>query len=303
MLKHKLVMLSLAVTLAAPMAANATYKHDRQLERDIAGEIEMGEKTDHKKLFNLYTKQAAAGSAKGQVELGKAYAYGLGTKQSGDKAFEWVSKAANQSNVEALMLLGEWFDPQNEGVKGVSIDKELSLKMYLLAGSKSTEAEIAANKDNVGFAIESLAQAYERGEGVKQLGSNALEFYRILSTVEGRESALINIGDIHREGKIAPKDYTKAMAAYKKAAQYESTFGAEYKVGEMYYNGEGVAKDNAQAFEWFRRAAVDGDADGYIAIGKMFASGTGVAKSKTVAKDWFNSACELGNQQGCALAK
>lgn len=303
MLKHKLIMLSLCVALSAPMLAQASYQQNRALEAQISKQLEYGDQADRKVLFGLYKKTAALGSIQGQIGLARAYAFGDGVKQSGKQAVEWLSKAVSQGDVGAIYLMGEFHDPKNEAINGVKPNQREALRWYALAVAKSTEADLSVNKGNVGFGVEALAKAYETGDGVGKDGVQAINFYQMLAKVGGRESALINIGDIYKEGKIVPKDYSKALSSYMAASQYESTYGDEYKIGDMYYNGLGVKQDYAKAYEWYRKSAADGDAEGYIAIGKMFSTGTGVSKDKAVAKDWFIAGCNIGSADACRLSK
>ena len=50
------------------------------------------------------------------------------------------------------------------------------------------------------------------------------------------------------------EDYVTAAQGYKIAAA-QGNAGAQYNLGTMYSNGEGVAQDHAEAVKWFRLAA------------------------------------------------
>ena len=56
------------------------------------------------------------------------------------------------------------------------------------------------------------------------------------------------------------QDYTKAFEWYQKAAN-QGDADAQYNVGYMYYQGQGVAKNFAKAIEWFKKAASQGNED------------------------------------------
>ena len=45
---------------------------------------------------------------------------------------------------------------------------------------------------------------------------------------------------------------------------------AQYYLGKMYYNGEGVSKDYAIAVEWYRKSAEQGNADAQCSLGYMY---------------------------------
>ena len=48
---------------------------------------------------------------------------------------------------------------------------------------------------------------------------------------------------------------------------------AQFNLGHMYYNGEGVPKDDAEAVKWYRLAAEQGDASAQSRLGVMYATG------------------------------
>lgn len=47
-------------------------------------------------------RSAENGDAKAMTELGKCYYLGKGVEESGDKAFQWLSKAADGGNANAF---------------------------------------------------------------------------------------------------------------------------------------------------------------------------------------------------------
>jgi TPR repeat protein len=67
----------------------------------------------------------------------------------------------------------------------------------------------------------------------------------------------------------------------------------------MYYEGEGVPQDYAEAARWYRLAAEQGNADAQDILGLMYANGAGVAEDAAEALRWWREAAE----QGHALAQ
>jgi len=65
---------------------------------------------------------------------------------------------------------------------------------------------------------------------------------------------------------------------------------AQSSLGFCYLDGEGVAKDYAEAVKWFRKAAEQGDALGQISLGLRYYKGEGVAKDFAEAYAWWNLA-------------
>jgi hypothetical protein len=58
----------------------------------------------------------------------------------------------------------------------------------------------------------------------------------------------------------------------------------------MYYYGQGVPKNYAEAVKWFRKAAEQGYAIGQSQLGLMYERGQGVPQNYVWAHMWFNLA-------------
>ena len=70
-------------------------------------------------------------------------------------------------------------------------------------------------------------------------------------------------------------------------------------LGVMYFVGDGVPQDYAQARSWFEKAAAQGHAMAQFNLGVMYRDGKGVRQDKRVAKEWYGKACDAGYQPGC----
>jgi hypothetical protein len=66
-------------------------------------------------------------------------------------------------------------------------------------------------------------------------------------------------------------------------------------LGYMYENGYGTTKDILEAFNWYKKAAEQGDAVAMTNLGKGYYNGTGVAKNEKEAEAWLKKAIEKGN--------
>ena len=71
---------------------------------------------------------------------------------------------------------------------------------------------------------------------------------------------------------------------------------AQFNLGNMYANGEGVPKDDAEAVRWFRLAAEQGYASAQFNLGLMYTTGRGVLKDSVLAHMWLNIAGANGNE-------
>jgi Sel1 repeat-containing protein len=64
---------------------------------------------------------------------------------------------------------------------------------------------------------------------------------------------------------------------------------AQYRLGNFYENGWGVAVDPKSAAKWYLRAAVQGHADAQYNLGIMYLNGRGVALDAKKAFAWFRN--------------
>src|ERR1700677_4831744 len=62
--------------------------------------------------------------------------------------------------------------------------------------------------------------------------------------------------------------------------------GAQYQMGVRYDKGEGVLKDDAQAVQWFQRAADQGNVDAQAHLGAYYWAGRGVPRDLSKAYMW-----------------
>ena len=75
---------------------------------------------------------------------------------------------------------------------------------------------------------------------------------------------------------------------------------AQYHLGVLYQNGEGVKQDDSLAYFWFRRAAEQGYAPGIYRLGRCYLEGRGVTASEANAIECFRAAARLGNSSAKA---
>jgi hypothetical protein len=65
---------------------------------------------------------------------------------------------------------------------------------------------------------------------------------------------------------------------------------SQYNLGQMYEAGQGVARDFAEAAQWYRRAAESGIAHARFSLGVAYALGRGVPQDYLEAHKWLNLA-------------
>ena len=90
-------------------------------------------------------------------------------------------------------------------------------------------------------------------------------------------------------------DYATAVRGFLVHAE-QGDASAQFSLGVMYANGEGVLKDEAEAVRWYRLAAEQGHAGAQFNLGVMYANGRGVLKDSVLAHMWSNIAGANGNE-------
>ena len=76
-------------------------------------------------------------------------------------------------------------------------------------------------------------------------------------------------------GEGVPQDYAEAVKWYRLAAD-QGEASAQSDLGFMYAYGTGVPQDYAEAVKWYRLAAAQGEADAQYNLGLMYCKGQGV---------------------------
>jgi len=81
-------------------------------------------------------------------------------------------------------------------------------------------------------------------------------------------------------------DYTADLMT----AAEQGQASAQYNLGVMYDNGQGVPQDYKEAVRWFRVAAEQGHASAQNNLGFMYSEGQGVPQDFIQAHLWYNLA-------------
>ncbi len=138
----------------------------------------------------------------------------------------------------------------------------------------------------------SLANCYEKGEGVSCDRDQAFSWYR-KAAEQGLAQAQNSVGNCYNSGEGVTKDQVQAVMWYRKAAE-QGYARAQTNLGNSYANGGGVVEDKVQSVAWYRKAAEQGYAGAQHNLGYCFSEGEGVAKDPVQAFTWYRKAAEQG---------
>ena len=120
----------------------------------------------------------------------------------------------------------------------------------------------------------------------------ALENWRPLAEA-GDASAQTNVGLMYSQGKGVPQDYQQAFDWYKKAAM-QNYPDAEYNLALVFRDGKGMPPNPEEAIRWFQHAAESGHLRAAVRLGEMYRKGAGVPANPREAVKWFELAAEKG---------
>jgi TPR repeat protein len=122
--------------------------------------------------------------------------------------------------------------------------------------------------------------------------ATALRIYRSMAD-QGLAIAQFNVGLMYDNGQGVSKDEVQAMKWYRLAAD-QGRSDAQYQLGHLYYK-----QDNyAEAAKWFHLAADQGRADAQSNLGSMYAEGEGVPQDFVQALMWFTLSAAQHHKDG-----
>lgn len=100
------------------------------------------------------------------------------------------------------------------------------------------------------------------------------------------------------------KKYRQAIGLYRRCAEGGDA-GAQYVLGMMYYDGNGVSRDYEMAAYWLSEAAEQRHPQAAYNLGRMYQYGRGVRElSKSKAMELYRAAAEDGDAEAqCCLAE
>jgi len=111
---------------------------------------------------------------------------------------------------------------------------------------------------------------------------------------QGNAQAQFSLGVMYTEGEGVVQDDKEAVAWYRKAAEQGYTM-AQITLGLMYFIGDGVAENHKEAVKWFSKSAEQGEETAQYYLGVMYDNGYGVIEDNKEAVKWYRKAAEQGH--------
>jgi len=116
---------------------------------------------------------------------------------------------------------------------------------------------------------------------------------------EGLASAQFYLGVMYENGQGVPQDYQEAARWYLRAAE-QGHDRAQNNLGKLYEEGLGVEHDNIRAVQWYQKAAEQGLSAAQFNLAEMYMSGRGIKPDDDQAREWYRKAAMQGHEKALA---
>lgn len=246
-------------------------------------------KDKRKKSYECFMRASQLGHINSQVYVALCQRDGFGVKKNRTQALESLLKIKNYSNRFVQSHLKEFDYEKDISQTQKNLDDEFIDDQISLICKKSPQATpMVAMQNQKDLTDDILKSAQEYY--LKKDFLKAIDLYQKAATA-GVPIAQYILGCMYDNGQGIKKNYVEAVKWYKQAA--EQGYGnAQLNLGINYYLGEGVGKNYSQAFILFKSAATKGVPDAQYNLGCMYNKGMGVRKDYTKALEWYHKAAE-----------
>jgi serine/threonine protein kinase/TPR repeat protein len=119
------------------------------------------------------------------------------------------------------------------------------------------------------------------------------------SCSRGEAADCRRLGLMYANGQGAAKDESRAAQLYQKSCDGSDTLGCRF-LGDMYLNGQGVTKDGSRAVQLYQKSCDEGGALDCSFLGDMYLNGREVTKDESRAAQLYQKSCDEGDARDCS---
>lgn len=274
------------------------------------------------------------GKSRLKKELGDIYYNGLGVEQNCPEGVKWYIKAAKKGHPEAIRILSNIAGQDTYDIEKELGDIYYRVGRYSKAAEYYVKAAEKGNRaaiDTLRYVYEhgtariqkEIGSIYYDGIGVEQNCHEGVKWYiksarkgysvalQILSSIadKGNLDVWKELGDMYYSGSGVPRNYANAAECYAKAAEkgnkaavdtlsdiYKNVdSGIQKELGDIYYKGQGVRQNYAEAMKWYAKSAEHGNADASLRVGDMYCKGQGAYQNFHEGVKWYIKSARMGN--------
>ena len=265
----------------------------------------MRDDIEDKKYFETLLKAAEVGYVDVMTDVGRMYLKGKDVEQNIDEGMKWLQRAADNGDVEALIVMGNHFAAHDKDkaidllTKAANLGNMKAIKKLAHIYEQLSDygkvihwLEKSAALGNID-SLSRLAESYRKGLNVPQDELKALELHIKLAEIHGFAS-----DDIKFVTKIYNKYYKftdekvfKYYLTTEKLGQFNAMFGIAAKLYKT---------DRVRALKWYKMAADAGDYDAAVAMTYILRNDEVVpscvySNHYHEAFYWYEQAAEFGN--------
>jgi uncharacterized protein len=154
---------------------------------------------------------------------------------------------------------------------------------------------LASPLSMAGGAVAGPLEDAQAAHGKKDYAT-ALRLWRPLAD-QGNAEAQYALGSMYADGQGVPKNNTEAAKWWRRAADQGNTF-AQFNLGALYDDGKGVPRNKAEALKLYHLAAERGNDRAQFSVGTLYFAGVAVPENRTEAAKWFRRAADQGHIGG-----
>lgn len=232
------------------------------------------------KAFHFYSLAADMGDSDAEYSLAVYYKLGVGGEEDINEAYNWALSAAKKENADAQHFLGKFYEEENgigpsptkafywykKSAENGSIDGMYELYQCYLFGYGTTENDVAAN--------EVLTKMISCGEDTLRDELN--------------DDELVFIYTEYADWLYGQSDIKSAFEWYYKAADKLNHPKAQFMLGEIYSEDNGIGISPQKAFYWYSKAAENGDYRAARVCYYCYKNGWGTDENPQVAFNILN---------------
>lgn len=270
--------------------ADKGYVDSQYLLADAYSSGALG-KIENREAFVLFQSAAKHGHVESAYRTSYCYEEGLGTGRDARKAVDYLKMAASKNHPAGMYKLGVYSFYGRMGLSSQVNTKKIGIKWLTRASNVANELIAAAPYE--------LGKIYFNGfqDIVIADKKYALELYAQAAALGHVQSAAI-LGQCYEFGDILPQDSNLSIHYYTTAAlggDPESMLAmcAWYLVGSDPY----LPKDDTEAFEWAKRAAMCELPKAQFALANFYEKGIGCIKNVHESQHWYQKAAENGDEK------
>jgi TPR repeat protein/S1-C subfamily serine protease len=272
--------LMVAALVGAAVAGPLDDAMEAYTHRDYAGAL------------RIWQPLAEQGNAVAQSDLGYLYHSGKGVPEDYSEAVRWYRKSANQGDVSAQSRLGGMY---KLGL-GVPRNYVVAYMWYTLASSSLSGTARARVPRQMAFDDRNALVAKMTSAEIAEAQKMSERCLR--SNYADCESPQFDIGEALQTGKWIEAataayqrgDYATALRITQPLAERGDDAEAQFGLGYLYQQGQGVRQSYAEALKWYIKSANRGNVSAQMQLGVMYQDGKGVPQNHVLAYMWYTLA-------------